>query len=366
MNIIVVGAGVIGCAVACELSARGAHVSVVDARAIGQGATQASAGMLAPYIEGHSPALMTLGLHSLDLYETFIAGLRTRTSSPVEYGRHGSLQVACGDADMPRLRETAGFLDASGGRYEWLDGTGVRRLEPGIAADVSRGLLIPAHGYVAAGLLTAALADAARGSGVRFTSGRVETIAEHGHGIRVTTSDGALEGDRVVLAAGSWSSRIAPDAVPTTPALVKPVRGQLLHLRTSSRPASHVIWHGHTYLVPWLDGSLLVGATVEDVGFDERATREGAAQLRAGAERVLPALSSATLQEVRVGLRPHTPDELPLIGPSSTMPRVFYATGHYRSGVLLTPITAVMVADAILDGRAHPDLALTRPDRFGL
>jgi glycine oxidase len=358
VNVIVVGAGVIGCAVAHELSLRGATVAVVDARAIGQGATQASAGMLAPYIEGHIPALMTLGLHSLDLYDGFVARLRAGTSSPVEYGRQGSLQVARGETDLPHLHETAAFMDASGGQYAWLDADQVRELEPGLAADVSRGLLIPAHGYVRAGLMTAALADAARARGVRFSSGRVEDIDERDAVVRVTTTDGVLEADRVVLAAGSWS--------PTTPALVKPVRGQLLHLDVPQSPASRVIWHGHTYLVPWLDGSLLVGATVEDVGFDERATVEGAAQLRASAERVLPALSSATVREVRVGLRPHTPDELPLIGPSSTMPGVFYATGHYRSGVLLAPLTALMVAGFLLDGRRHPDLELTRPDRFGL
>ncbi len=351
---------------AYELSLRGASVVVVDARPIGQGATQASAGMLAPYIEGHSPALMTLGLHSLDLYDDFMASLRDRTSRPVEYGRQGSLQVAFGDADLPRLHETAGFLDASGGRYSWLDGGEARELEPGLAADVSCGLLIASHGYVTAGRLTDALADAACARGVRFSSGRVDTIDERGGGIRVTTASETLDADRVVLAAGSWSARIAPDAVPTTPALVKPVRGQLLHLQAPSRPASHVIWHGHTYLVPWLDGSLLVGATVEDVGFDERVTPEGSGALRASAERVLPALASAALAEVRVGLRPHTPDELPLIGPSSAMPGVFYATGHYRSGVLLAPLTAQMVADFLIDGRRHPDLALTRPDRFGL
>ncbi len=366
MKVTVVGAGVIGCAVAYELSLRGASVSVVDSRAIGQGATQASAGMLAPYIEGHSAALMTLGLHSLDLYDGFVAGLRERTSRAVEYGRQGSVQVACGDADLPRLRETAGFLDATGGRYTWLDGAQVRQLEPGLTADASCGLLIPAHGYVTAGRLTEALADAARTRGVRFSSGRVDAIDERGGIVRVTTASETIDADRVVLAAGSWSARIAPDAVPTTPALVKPVRGQLLHLSASRPPASHVIWHGHTYLVPWLDGSLLVGATVEDVGFDERATAEGSGQLRASAERVLPALASATLTEVRVGLRPHTPDELPLIGPSSTMPSVFYATGHYRSGVLLAPLTALMVADFLLGGREHPDLGLTRPDRFGL
>jgi glycine/D-amino acid oxidase-like deaminating enzyme len=127
-----------------------------------------------------------------------------------------------------------------------------------------------------------------------------------------------------------------------------------------------VIWGTDCYIVPWHDGTILVGATVEDVGFDESATVGGVQQLLEAAVALLPALDTAAFAGVRVGLRPATTDELPVIGSSSTMPGVIYATGHYRNGVLLTPLTALLVADLVCENRARTELALTRPDRLGL
>jgi glycine/D-amino acid oxidase-like deaminating enzyme len=127
-----------------------------------------------------------------------------------------------------------------------------------------------------------------------------------------------------------------------------------------------VIWGEHCYLVPWEDGSVLVGATSEDVGFDERATTAGVGMLLDRGTELLPELTAAFFDDVRVGLRPATPDELPIIGPSSTMRGVFYATGHYRNGVLLAPLTALAIADLVLEGRERPELVLVHPARFGL
>ena len=170
-----------------------------------------------------------------------------------------------------------------------------------------------------------------------------------------------LSADAVIVAAGSWSG-----GIPMSPALsppVRPVRGQLLQLRFSEPPLSHVIWGASVYLVPWEDGRVLVGATVEDVGFDARVTVAGVRQLLDVAEALVPMTASAVLDGARAGLRPATPDQLPIIGPSSTMPGVYFATGHYRSGVLLAPLTASMMADLVLDGRESAELALVRPDR---
>jgi glycine/D-amino acid oxidase-like deaminating enzyme len=147
---------------------------------------------------------------------------------------------------------------------------------------------------------------------------------------------------------------------------VRPVRGQLLHLHFNSRPLSRVVWGTDCYLVPWRNGALLVGATVEEAGFDETATAAGVTRLLEASADLLTAVPQARFEAVRVGLRPGTPDELPLIGPSSTMPGVYYATGHFRNGVLLSPLTAKLVADLVVDGRRDPDLELVRPDRFNL
>jgi len=134
-----------------------------------------------------------------------------------------------------------------------------------------------------------------------------------------------------------------------------------------ARPAiSHVVWGADCYLVPWKDGSVLVGATVEDVGFDERVTVDGVRQLLERSARLVPALAEATFVDARAGLRPATADQLPIVGASTTMRGVFYATGHYRNGVLLAPLTASLVADLVLEGRERPELTLVRPDRFGL
>ena len=130
--------------------------------------------------------------------------------------------------------------------------------------------------------------------------------------------------------------------------------------------ARRIVWGSGCYVVPWPDGTTLVGATVEDVGFDEHPTAGGVRQLLNAVHDLLPATATAAFLEVRVGLRPKTPDELPIIGPSSTMRHVFHATGHYRNGILLTPLTAKLIGDLVVDRRDHDELALTNPARFGL
>ena len=147
---------------------------------------------------------------------------------------------------------------------------------------------------------------------------------------------------------------------------MKPIRGQLLQVHVEPRVAGRVIWGRQCYAVPWRDGSVLVGATVEDVGFDERSTAAAVSELLAEAFRILPGLRGASFEEVRVGLRPMTKDELPAVGRSSTMRGVFYAVGHYRNGVLLAPLTAALVGDLVLEGREGVELSLTRPARLGL
>jgi glycine oxidase len=364
VNVTIIGAGIVGCAVAHELAARGARVRVIDPRGTGQGATRASAGMLAPYIEGHSPALLELTLRSLRLYDDFIARLGAEAAQPPEYARNGTLQVAAGEAESAALAAAAAHLAELGVAHSWLDAAAVRRLEPNLSPCIEAALLVPEHGYVAAAALTRALAGAAAARGVLFTTETVERVASDDRGALAMTATGTIESDALVIAAGSWSSQVA--GVQTAPAPVKPIRGQLVVLQAPARPASHVIWGGGCYLVPWRDGTVLAGATVEDVGFDETPTTAGVEQMTSAAATVIPSLAAAEFREVRVGLRPLPGDELPAIGRSSTMPRVFYATGHYRNGVLLAPWTAAVVADLVLDGRERPELALTRPGRFGL
>jgi glycine oxidase len=365
-DIIVVGAGIVGCAVAYELARRGASVDIVDERPVGMGATQASAGVLAPYIEAHEgSALLDLTVRSLALFDAFVERVSADSGVRVSYRRTGTLDVAVNDAEMQALRATADVLQRRDVAALLLDAPAVRGEEPQLGDGAIGGLLIESHGFVGAVDLTRALAAAARRHGAQLIEGgRVRRIARRNGDMIVDTDRGSLTGNAVVLAAGSWSGEIAIDGVSAT-VPVRPVRGQLLHLGWSGTPLRRVTWSGRCYLVPWEDGTLLVGATVEDAGFDERATVEGVRGLLDAVSAIVPRACTAGFLGARAGLRPATADDLPVIGPSAVMPNLMYATGHYRNGVLLAPLTAQLVADAMLDNRIDPLLAAVSPARFG-
>ncbi len=364
-DVIVVGAGVIGCAVADECARRGAAVTLVDVRGIGRGATQASAGLLAPYVEAPNEGLLRdLGARSLALYDRFVARVAAESDVSIEYRRTGTLEVATDEAALAALQATAARHAADGLPCQLVDAAGVRALEPELASDVLGGLLVPIHGFVAAGPLTAALAEAARRRGTAIVSSRaVHRIGSAERRVQVEVDGDSLAAPTVVLAAGSWSATIAIEGVPPLP--VRPVRGQLLELGWCGPPLRRPIWGANCYLVPWRDGRLLVGATMEEAGFDERTTVAGVFDLLDAACNLVPRCWQATFHGARVGFRPATPDGLPIIGASHRMPGLIYATGHFRNGVLLAPLTAELVATLALDGRADPVLVPLSPARFG-
>jgi glycine oxidase len=351
VNITVIGAGIVGLSITYELASRGATVRILDARGAGQGATWASAGILAPHIEAHSEPLLRLSVASLNEYDRFIDRLTVDSDQLIEYQRSGTLQVALNGEESQRLAQGAARLAGGGVDHQLLDAAGARRLEPALG-DIVSALHVPTHGYVGVRSLVSALVEALAERDITVAEAQVQDIEGE-----------AANADAVVVAAGAWSQDLSVRGknVP-----VRPIRGQILHVRLPRAPASRVLWAERCYLVPWEDGSVLVGATSEDVGFDERATTAGVRTLLDRSIEVVPELNAAFFDEVRVGLRPATPDELPLIGASSTMRGVYYATGHYRNGVLLAPFTAVALADLVLEGRERPELADVRPARFGL
>jgi glycine oxidase len=364
---IVVGAGVIGCAVAYELARRGASVELIDERFPAQGATQASAGILGPYIEAREGSpLLALTVRSLELFDDFVARATADSGKSVGYRRTGTLEVAVDAAGLGRLEQTAEMLAARRVEGELLDRAAVRMQEPHLAEDVIGGLLIPMHGFVAAEELTGALAAAAcrRGASIAERC-RVHRIDVMSREIAVETDRGTRRSQVAVLAAGCWSGGIAVEGtlrgVP-----VRPVRGQLLQVGWEAPALNRVIWGSRCYLVPWDDGTVLVGATVEEAGFDERATVAGVRDLLEAACDLVPRIWTAGFRGARNGLRPATPDELPVIGASARDARVVYATGHYRNGILLAPLTAQLVADAVLEQRIDPLLGTVSPARFGL
>lgn len=365
MHVIVIGAGIIGVSIADALARRGASVTVLDMRSPGRGASHASAGMLAPYTEAHGDAtLLDLGVRALGLFDGFIDELRTATGRTIEYARTGTLEVAL-DADRAdELRAAKRGLDALGVRSDVLDAAALRTEEPALSPAAVAGLLTHAHGFVGIDGLLAALVHRARFSGATFRS-PVESIGveDRGNLVDVRIGDTHDSADFVVVAAGSWSGRVRIRNLASFP--VRPVRGQLLHLGWTASPApSRIVWGPRAYLVPWSTGALLVGATVEDAGFDEHATASGVRDLTSAVIELLPGAAGARFDAVRVGLRPALPDGLPAVGPFQRAPRVVMATGHFRNGVLLAPLTADLVSRYIVDGERDPALAVTAPDRF--
>jgi glycine oxidase len=357
---IVVGAGIIGCAVGRELARRGARTAILESRTAGAGATQASAGVLAPYIEapGEGP-LHQLTVRSLGLYDGFIAELERETGTGVEYRRCGTLEVAPDAAAALRLDALATWTQLAGVDAQWVEPRQVAQLEPALGP-CEGALLVPAHGYVRVAQLTASLVAAAERNGATLIAGQpVKTIAPDGAGLIVETAEERHRGATVVIAAGSWSGSLGWEKVP-----VKPIRGQLVRLRWNASPIAHVLWSDRCYIVPWLDGTVLVGATVEDVGFDERTTAAGVRDLLDAACDLMPLAWGAAFIDARVGLRPTTADGLPIIGRSRQTPALVYASGHYRNGVLLAPLTAQLVGDLVIDGRSDPVLAFVSPSRY--
>jgi glycine oxidase len=365
-DVLIVGAGIIGCAAGRELALQGASVEIVDPRGEGMGATQASAGVLAPYIEAHEGGtLLDLTARSLALYDPWIDRIRSESDVSIEYQRTGSLEVALDASGAQRLRDLAARY-GSRERMEWLEGAGARDAEPALPPGVQGALSIPAHGYVAAPSLTAALAASGRALGVRFRHGaRVTRVQPRADRVEVTIADGVTRRvGTVVIAAGSWSGQVQglPDAAPGD---VRPVRGQILRVAWRGRPLSPVVWGPACYIVSWLDGTTLVGATMEEAGFEERNTAAGVRTLLDAARALLPGIEDATFREARSGLRPATSDGLPIIGRSEFSDRIVYATGHYRNGILLAPLTAQLVAGLVNGDEPDPILKAIGPGRIG-
>jgi glycine oxidase len=380
-DVVVVGGGVIGLASAWRLAQRGSNVVVVDPQP-GGGASGVAAGMLAPVTEariGEGP-LLRLNLASWARWPAFAAEVEDASSAAIGYRADGTLVVALDADDRTALDDLADRHRVMGLEVTPLRGREVRQLEPGLAPGVRSGFVAAAERSVDPLALVAALRTAGASAGVTFVAASVEQITTSSAGDRVigvvldAGSDGAQPPERiaagtVVLAAGCWSGRI--DGLPTDARPpVRPVKGQILTLRQSTgellvtRTLRGLVHGFSIYLVPRADGRLVVGATVEERGWDTTATAGGAYELLRDALALAPGLDDAELVAVRSGLRPGSPDDLPIIGPG-LVEGLVVATGHHRNGVLLTPITAEAVTAAAIGEPAPDEVGPCDPRRFG-
>jgi glycine oxidase len=374
-DVAVVGAGVIGLASAWRLAQAGVAVVVVDP-VPGSGASGVAAGMLAPVTEARlgEEALLALNHASWARWPAFAADVEVASGRPVGYRADGTLMVALDADDRALLDDLAGRHRAMGLAVEALRGREARALEPGLAPGVRAGLLAADERSVDPAALVEALWAAAEAAGVTVVTRPVERVVTTPAGDRVTGvalagGDGAVvEAATVLLAAGTWSATVAgvPDHVRPP---VRPIRGQVLTLRQPpgdpliARTVRGIVWGSSIYLVPRDDGRVVIGATVEERGFDTTPTAGGAYELLRDALAIVPGLDDAELVAVRAGLRPGSPDDLPMIGPSGVEGLVI-ATGHHRNGILLTPVTAEAVVALVTGGSVPAEVAACDPRRF--
>ncbi len=349
---IVVGGGIVGLSASRVLARSGHRVTLLEKSKVGGEASWAAAGMLIPLAESDPGPFRELALASFALYVPWVRTLEAETGRAVGYQRTGQLSYARTEERLVRLRARFETLPEPT-HATWVDGAGARRLEPALAEGVLGGIHFPADAHVDNRRLVPALLASAVSAGVEVREdtevARIEPLASGA--VAVLTTDGErLTAERVVVAAGAWSARIGG----LHPQLeVRPVRGQMLALRCGSPgPLRGLIDGEDVYMIP-RDGRVLVGGTKEDRGFDRTVDPKTQQRQVSAATRAIPALSSATLDETWIGFRPHTPDAMPLLGWDPEIPNLFYATGHYRNGILLTPITE-QVIEAAFRGQTHP------------
>ena len=372
-DVVIVGAGVIGLAVAWRAARRGVRVALVDPEP-GSGASHAAAGMLAPVTEAHygEERLLRLNLASARRYPEFVAELEEVSGTSAGYSAHGTLAVAFDSGDRAVLADLAEFHQRLGLASEPLTGRECRSHEPLLAPDVQSGLLVSGDHQIDNRMLVAALLTAIGRAHVQLHRDRVaELLVEHDAATGVRLADGrVLHADRVVLAAGCRSTSIPGLPSGVLPP-IRPVKGQILRLSVPSNAApflNHavrgVVRGRQVYLVPRDHGELVVGATVEEQGFDTQVTAGGVYELLRAAHGLVPDVGELPLMEVRAGLRPGSPDNAPILG-TTDLPGLIVATGHFRNGVLLAPITADAIAECLVTGKLPEDAAGFEPQRFG-
>jgi glycine oxidase len=368
-DVVVLGAGAIGSAVAWRCAQRGLTVTLVDPSPA-RGAWNTAAGMLAPITElqyTETPSLR-LGLDSLARYPAFAADVAAESGRPVGFRNCGAVLAAWDGTDLAALRDLHAFAVGLGVEAQLLTGRELRALEPALASGLPGALFAPGDQQVDPRLLHAALLAAGRRRGVQFVESPGAVLLDHDRVRGVRLPDGSVLGARhVVVAAGCWSARI--EGIPADiVAPVRPVKGQTLRLRLPGRPRLQRIVRGWVkgapiYLVPRADGEIVVGASVEEQGFDQQPRAGAVYELLRDAQSLVPELGEAVLEEICTGLRPGSPDNAPIVGPTR-VDGLIHATGHYRNGILLAPVTADGVADLIIDGVLPDELGPFSPARF--
>lgn len=351
-----------GCSIGWRLAQAGCDVTLIEKAVPGAEASSAAAGILGSQSECSGPGVfLDLCLASRGLWRAFAAELREATDVDVGYRECGLLEIAEHLQDVELLLRRQTWMRAKNLRADWLDPQQVHELEPQTAASLAGALFLADDGQVDPVQLSRALAAAAAYAGARFVAGTTVTglRCESDRVAQVHTSAGDFVADVVVAAAGAWTD-LLPD-LPARRTTVKPVHGQLVMLDVHPPILRRILCSQAGYVVPRADGRVIVGATSDQFGYDKKVTAQGVRQLLDLAMGLVPALASAQVLQHWSGLRPQAGDNLPLIGEHPRVGGLFVASGHYRNGILLTPITALAMAQQILQRPALIDLTPFAP-----
>ena len=372
-KILIIGGGVIGLGIGWQLAKAGAAVTIYESGQAGRAASWAAAGMLAPLAEAHNeePELLKLGCQSLERYPQWVRELEADAEMSVGYRVEGTLIVGLEPDDTHQLRHLHTSQQELGLDVEWLTGRAAREIEPALSPRVTAAIRCATDHQVDNRLMVKALQRSFQAcGGALHENSTIESIViENGVATGVQTQDGFQAADTLILAAGCWSAQIEglPDTLRPP---VRPVKGQMLALQMEAGiTVKNVIrtvrarYPTSVYLVPRSEGRLIVGATSEEMGFDTRLTAGGAFELLRGAWEAVPGIYELPLLETWTGLRPGSRDNAPILG-NTPIENLIYATGHYRNGILLTPITAYEIAKLILTGKTSEVIAPFQLDRF--
>lgn len=364
---IVVGGGVAGLSVARALAQRGLAVTLIERGRLGAEASAAAGGMLAPQSEANAAdKFFELACSSRDLYPAFADALREETGTDIELERTGTLYLAFTEEDEREALKRYAWQTEAGLPVERLSAEAAREIEPCISEDVRSALRFPLDVQVENRRLVAALATSVEKFGVYLMTGTlVQSLCiERGRIEGVETAQGFISSPAVVIASGAWTSLLSATDACIPKIQIEPVRGQMLCFETRPLLARHVIYSPRGYIVPRLDGRLLAGSTSERAGFEKSVTAAGIHSVLTNALEISPAVGDLPLLDAWSGLRPRSADGLPVMGACSDVEGLFYATGHYRNGILLAPITGELLAEEIINNRTPPLLEAFTPNRF--
>ncbi len=360
---VVAGGGVIGAAIALELAGAGLKVSVYDAQQPGREASWASAGMISPAPESAAMAtLLPISVASVERYPEFIARVEELSGQQVGYRKEGALDLFLNGEKQKEITQILEQHRSAGMRAEALSGEQACDLEPALTAEIRAAILRPDEASLDNRVFTEATLEAARRRGVEIYPGNgAKALWIEGQVCKgLQLGSGRVAARWTIIAAGCFSARIE-DAAAYAP--VTPAKGQMMALRCDTVRLQRDLWNDHMYLVPRTDGRIIAGSTIEYEGFDRTVTAAGMKKILDGAISLVPGLEKARIEETWAGLRPDTPDHFPILGPTDRK-GLLIATGHFRSGILLTPITAHLIREWVTTEKVSVDWAPFSPMRF--